>query len=789
MSWIDLGRAMLVALLVPAGAAAQLQVSAITGTVLDTGRHAVVGAAVVLQDSTGTTVATRTSAADGSFKIADVAPGAYVIRVELQSTVLLSKHIVVRGSLPVELVLQVGPSLQEDVVVRGDAGALTAEEPASIAVMPCVGRRNHCRGTVSRVLWCVCPASWRKTTDWSTSAAWTTVSCTFRTESLFTNGSIRLFGIPPSASAIASLHVLDAYIPPEFGFKSGGVVEVRSQTGLDAGWTGTFDAGVADMATGHAEGAASGPLSRAAGLMITASHERSDRFLDPVDPDNLHNQGWAAAATTQFTLRTTSDLFTVSAQGGRNGYDVPHDFTQEQARPDQRQRMAQLLGAGSWQRIVSDRTVWEASVYGRHGAARLMASPNDTPVTSMADRSNDRGGLLWSLTHQRARHTAKAGFEVSALSLDEQFSFAVTDPDAAEDAGLTDAAIAHDPAHPFVFADRRHPSLWSVFVQDVYRASNRLTVNLGVRFDRSHLLIASSQWSPRAASRTSQCRGRFSVRPRKGFSSHRSRSTCCSHHLKKRANCRRSRATRSAAVRACRRKEQTALDLSLSQDLSSHARVNLSVWRRRARDVGDPNVFFGTTLTVPNSVVRQHAWGIEARLDLAPYHGWSGALSYTHARVDQFGPFTGGLFLEEEVAEIQDGTRFTPDHDQRHAVSATLAFGDDRRRWRAAGNVRYQTGTPVGLDDLDEEDIASLRERRGVEVVDFASGRVRPYAITDLQAEWRFMRRERADVSATLWLNNITNAFYAFNFGNAFSGTHFGSGRRVGVNVRLLFRR
>ena len=133
MSWIDLGRAMLVALLVPASAAAQLQVSAITGIVLDAGRQPVVGATVVLQDSTGTTVATRTSAADGSFKIADVAPGAYVIRVELHSTVLLSKHIVVRGSLPVELVLQVGPSLQEDVVVRGDAGALTAEEPASIA--------------------------------------------------------------------------------------------------------------------------------------------------------------------------------------------------------------------------------------------------------------------------------------------------------------------------------------------------------------------------------------------------------------------------------------------------------------------------------------------------------------------------------------------------------------------------------------------------------------------------------------------------------------------------------
>jgi outer membrane receptor protein involved in Fe transport len=324
--------------------------------------------------------------------------------------------------------------------------------------------------------------------------------------------------------------------------------------------------------------------------------------------------------------------------------------------------------------------VWQASVYGRYGAATLMASPNDTPVTSMADRSNDRGGLLWSLTHQRARHTAKAGFEVSAFGLDEQFSFAVTDPDAAEDAGLTDAAIAHDPAHPFLFAGHQHPSLWSMFVQDVYRASNRLTVNLGVRFDRSRLLIASSQWSPRAGVA-------YEPRPRTVLRTSAQRLfqppqseyllLASSEEARELSPFESDEIGGGSDVPPER---QTALDLSLSQDLSSHARVNLSVWRRRGRDVGDPNVFFGTTLTVPNSVARQQAWGFDARVDLVPYHGWSGALSYTHARVEQFGPFTGGLFLEEEVAEIQDGTRFTPDHDQRHAVSATLAFGDDRRR-------------------------------------------------------------------------------------------------------------
>src|SRR5438067_9791733 len=133
MSWNDLGCVILVALLWPSSAAAQLQVSALNGVVVDAQQQVVVGAAIVLQDSTGTTVAARTTAADGTFQIADIAPGSYILRVELRSAALLSRRIVIRGSLPVELVLDVGPSLQEDVVVRGDAGGLSAEEPASIA--------------------------------------------------------------------------------------------------------------------------------------------------------------------------------------------------------------------------------------------------------------------------------------------------------------------------------------------------------------------------------------------------------------------------------------------------------------------------------------------------------------------------------------------------------------------------------------------------------------------------------------------------------------------------------
>jgi len=766
-------------------ATAQLQVAVLRGIVVDAQQQAVAGAQVVLADSHGSTVASRVTGADGAFVFADVAPGSYIVRVELQGRAITAKALVVRGALPVDLVLQAGPSVKEEVVVRGDAAPVTAEQPASLGAESVREAGGAMPGhRVQRALSTL--AGFSAEDNGLLHVRGVDDGLLYVQDGIPVYERVdRLFGIPPGASALASMHVLDGYIPPEFRFKSGGVVEVRSQTGLAGPWSGSVDVGVADLQTRTVEGAASGPIGRRAGVMVTGAHEQSERFLDPADPDNLHNNGWSAAGTAQFTWQTTADLFTGTVQAGQTHYDVPNDFEQEDAGQDQRQRFTQALASGTWQRVMSDRLVWQTSLYRRHGLATLLPSPFDTPVTSASNRLGNRWGGLGSATYQRGRHTAKAGFEVSALTLDEQFWFAVTDPERARELDLTEAAIAHDLSNPFAFADSEHPTVWSFFAQDVYRASERVTLNAGVRFDRTRLLIPALQWSPRLGVA-------YSVRPGTVVrgSVLRLFQPPQSEYLLLGS----SEAARALSPFAdsdggggsdVPPERQTALDVSVSQDIGSRARVHASLWRRRARDVGDPNVFFGTTLFVPNSVARQHAWGFETRVEIEPRHGWSGALSYTHTHVDQFGPFTGGLFLEEEVAQIQDGTRFTPDHEQRDALSASITFGDESGRWHVAGGFRFQTGTPVGLD---EESVGDLRGRRGSEVVDFDSGRVRAYAVGDVNAEWRFVRRDRMTLAWTAWMENVTNELFAYNFGNAFSGTHFGPRRRVGVGVRTLFR-
>ena len=103
----------------------------------------------------------------------------------------------------------------------------------------------------------------------------------------------------------------------------------------------------------------------------------------------------------------------------------------------------------------------------------------------------------------------------------------------------------------------------------------------------------------------------------------------------------------------------------------------------------------------------------------------------------------------------------------------------------AALTGRYESGTPVeaGDDDLDE-----FQELPGAEMVDFERGRVRPRTVLDLAFGARVMHGAALDVDLRLSVLNLTGARWAYNFGNPFSGTHFGAPRAASVTVRVESR-
>ena len=764
-----------------APASAQLQLASIRGVVLDAAGAPAAGAAIDLTDPLGGIVASRATDAAGRFVFEAVSPGRYSLRATVGQDDPLVHALSVDGALPLEITLRfplrtnlavivdeaVAPppvmtraSIAGDSVARVPARSLTKGIQDVVATLPGWATEDngllHVRGTDDGFLYVIDGVPVYERLD-------------------------QLSGLGPDVATVESINVVTGYIPAEFGYKAGGVIDVRSKLPA-AEWTGTVHAGVGTEHDTNGALSAGGRLGPSVTMSLGIAAQQTDRFLDPVHPDNLHNDGRAIGGTGQLAwTATNADLVNLSFGSGRMEYDVPNTEEQHAVDQDQHQRIRQGYGSVSWQRAWSASTFSQLSGYVRHSGSRLDGSPQDLPLYAGADRTLTRAGAIAALTRQVGSSAIKAGFEIQRLRLDESFVFAVTDDDAAEEAGLSEDAREFDEDNPFSFSGRATPTMWSAFVQDDWTATDRLSVSAGLRFDDSRLLLHRWQLSPRvgvayrAAARTT-VRGSVS----RFFQPPQPENLLLSSSEAARALSPFADADFEGGAEVDPER-QWAYETGVEHRLASRLRFDVAVWRRQVTQAADPNVFAGTTIIFPNAVARGRAHGIDVRIEVPRRRSWSGYVNAAIGRVRQNGPITGGLFLEDDVGDVASGEEFIPDHDQLIVAGGGLTWAHPHSGAAVSTTVRYESGTPIGEDE-DE-----LRDRPGAELVDFDRGRVAPRTIVSIQADLPIWTRDRRSVFVRASVLNLFDQRYAYNFGNPFSGTHFGAPRTMSLAARVSF--
>jgi outer membrane receptor for ferrienterochelin and colicin len=766
-------------------ASAQLQQGTIQGRIAGPDGAVIGRANVTLYDQLGNAV-TSVVAIDGEFRITSIAPGSYSLRAEAPPFQALVQSLTIVDALPIAIELKLSAVLAEQVNVTSEASQPVTTATRTTLAGDAVRRapiRISSRGLQDAI---------------ATTAGWATEDNGLLHARGVDDGFLyvvdgvpmyermdSLHGVAPDPEMVDSVNVIVGHVPPEFGFKSGGVIEVRTSSQKGDSWLGTIQGIVGSDATRQGSSVFGGPMSSSTAFTVGVSGQQSDRFLDPVDPDNLHNRGNAANATAEFSW-LLSPASTLSALGGygRSSFDVPHNEEQEEAGQDQRQTNVQTWQTASWQRAWSGETVSQVAGYHRSGSATLFGTERDTPLHISAHRTLRRVGVLASLTHHLGRHVVKAGFEAARLSLREDFSFFVTDEEEGKEAGLSEGVLERDEDDPFDFSGRSNPTLFAFYIQDSIQFGRGLTVDFGVRADRARMLDPASQWSPRLGAAYHVPNSGTIVRGSvdRFFQPPQAENLLLGSSEEARELSPFVDVTGGGAE--VRPERQWATELGVNHALPGGVRVDASYWRRRVENAGDPNVLFGTTIFVPNSIARGKADGVDVRLELPRRRGTSGYLSYTNSRVVQYGPVTGGLFLEDDVLEIADGTEFTPDHDQRHVAAFGLSYDHlATGAWVSFGG-RYESGTPL---EMDEDELDELMARPGAELVNFETGRVRPRLLFDVLGGARLFQKGGHEFSVRLALLNLTGERFAYNFGNPFSGTHFGPGRtlQAGVQVRL----
>jgi hypothetical protein len=175
---------------------------------------------------------------------------------------------------------------------------------------------------------------------------------------------------------------------------------------------------------------------------------------------------------------------------------------------------------------------------------------------------------------------------------------------------------------------------------------------------------------------------------------------------------------------------------------------------------------------------------VDVRLDVPERKGWSGYLSYSNSRIVEIGPLSGGLFLTSDFIQIGPGTEFTPDHDQRNSGAFMIMYAPQHHGLWTSLSGRYESGVPIEVSDADLPRIDSLP---GSNLINISSGRVKPWTVLGFSAGADVISEKHVTVAAQLDIQNLVNQAFAYNFGNPFSGTHFGYPRLFAGRLKFTF--
>jgi outer membrane receptor protein involved in Fe transport len=768
---------------------AQVEIAEVRGRVFDPSRAAVSGARVALFETTSGFERVTVTDAEGVFRFREVPFGLYALEVGKDAFRIHRTELGVRSNLPLDLDVTLelaGPD--EQVMVRAVSPLVDERSPSLTTRLDeaFIERFPGLRpGAELQQLIATAPG-WSSEDNGLLHARGVDDGFLFVLDGMpQVDRADTFFSSAVDVDALESVEILDGHLPVEYGFASGGVIRIVPRTGLEGDWNGTLSLRGGSEATGSVAATAGGRLQRSLGLFTTGSFGGSgERYLDPVDPDNFNNGGsafrWSGRLDWQASAR---DLLVANLSANGSEFRVTNTLDQDEAGQRQRQELRDDHESVLWQKSWSPATVSDASWY-RHGfSADLLPSDGDTPLSTAQDRGHVRQGGLLNVTHLLERHTVKAGIDLQHVHAREMFSFFVTDAELAEEMELSEEALAHTEESPFVFDDEASRSQVGVFVQDTFTVFDSLTLNAGLRYDRTSMLVEATQLSPRIGAV-------FAVTPStvvRGFYNRLFKPPQVENLLlssSEEARALSPFADEGGGGAEIPPESQHAFEVGVSRSLAGRAALDVSYWKRGVRNYGDPNVFFGTTIIFPNSVAEGTASGINVRLDVPRWNGFSGFASYSNSLVYQVGPINGGLFLEDDVIEIGPGTRFIPDHDQRNTGAWGLTYQHDRSGFWASFYGRHESGTPLEVDD---DDLDEVMERRGAELVDFERGRVKPRTLLDVAVGVELFRDRRVRLDLGLDLRNVTNADFAYNFSNPFSGTHFGHPRLVSARVKLVF--
>lgn len=569
---------------------------------------------------------------------------------------------------------------------------------------------------------------------------------------------------------VQEMSIMTAGFPAEYGRKMGGVIELETQRDTRQGFHGK------GMASGGSFDTAGGYLETQYGwtkttLTLSGSEFATDRYLDPPTLQDYSNHGTVADYMAHYEADLSErDRIGIILRREQAKFLVPDEIDQWEAGQRQDRQSYEAALQFSYQHVFSPSVVGDFRAMTRDLTAELWSNPLSTPIAAGQDRGYHEDYARGTVSVNSGMHNFKFGGEIDYASIDEAFSYLVTDP------------TQFDEGTPLSFAFHGHAPdrEQSAFAQDELHWKN-LTLSGGLRFDHYDLLLNETAWSPRAgiAVYWPQAKIVFRAAYDRIFQTPAFENLLLSS---------------SAAVGTL---SDQILDLPVppargnyyqagfGRAFFGHLALDGNFFWRRYHNYPDDDVLLNTGVSFPISFALANIYGAEAKLSINNWGRFSGYVSYSNERGNGYFPVTGGLFLGDDAAEAISATSgvFPVSQEERTAIRARLRCDVTKRLWVAIGGT-YDSGLPIDFEGTYEDALAQYGAAI-VNRINFGNFRPHPLASLNAAAGVLLSSSEKYPVRFQIDGTNLTDEINVLDFEGLFSGTALGPPRSV--NARLQF--
>lgn len=298
-------------------------------------------------------------------------------------------------------------------------------------------------------------------------------------------------------------------LPAQYGYRTAGIVDITTKSGaLENGGRSSIMGGSNDTLEVNQELYGSkGPVN----YYLTGTYGQNDRGIEPPTSSRkaIHDntQQDKEFGYTSYVLNPENRLSFIFGNS-TNRFEIPNNPGQPQQfmlngtpsfaseNVNERQFEHNTYGILALQGLIGDNTDYQLALFSRDSTVLFKPDPlGDLIFNGIASRDNRESftnGLQNDYTyHLNDSHTLRGGWSASYESAKSDTTssvFSTTGPDCTT-AGCT----------PFTIVDnhQKNATLAGAYLQDEWKAIDRLTINYGARLDYYDAYVNDSQISPR----------------------------------------------------------------------------------------------------------------------------------------------------------------------------------------------------------------------------------------------------------------------------------------------------